>query len=155
MDLKEIKRIIEMVEGANISSLAIEQDNLKIEIKKELPQPQTMMQVPIHPQVHAPIQQGLQQQAEPTKPVETKRDANLIAITSPMVGTFYTSPTPDSPTYVKVGDSISTNQVVCIIEAMKIFNEIESEISGVVEKICIENATPVEYGQELFLIRKA
>ena len=71
-----------------------------------------------------------------------------------MVGTFYTSSNPETPAYVKVGDSVKEGQVVCIIEAMKIFNEIESEFSGIIEKVCVENSTPVEYGQELFLIRK-
>jgi acetyl-CoA carboxylase biotin carboxyl carrier protein len=89
------------------------------------------------------------------KPAVEKRDENTVAITSPMVGTFYLTPNPESPAYVKVGEHVNVNHVVCIIEAMKIFNEIESEVSGVVERICVENGTPVEYGQELFIIRKA
>jgi len=93
--------------------------------------------------------------AAPTKEEKVeKEDDGLVAITSPMVGTFYRSPSPDSPPFVKEGDHISAGKVVCIIEAMKLFNEIESEVSGKIVKILAENTKTVEYGQKLMLVKK-
>ncbi|MFA5878597.1 MAG: acetyl-CoA carboxylase biotin carboxyl carrier protein [Candidatus Margulisiibacteriota bacterium] len=153
MDLKKIKSIINMVEDAKISALALEQDGFKIEIKKEfIPAHQSFsIQQPTMHYQQAPLQEQPVVKVEPVEPVQ---DKNVVVIKSPMVGTFYTSSNPETPAYVKVGDSVKEGQVVCIIEAMKIFNEIESEFSGIIEKVCVENSTPVEYGQELFLIRK-
>jgi acetyl-CoA carboxylase biotin carboxyl carrier protein len=155
MDLKEIKKIIQMVEEANISHLSIEENGVRIEIDKEFPQPeaihyaapaQTVMPSQPMPVAEAPpIQQQAPQVSMPEKP-------EGIAIKSQMVGTFYASPNPDSPPYVKVGDTIQKGQVVCIIEAMKLFNEIVAEQSGKVMKCCLETAAPVEYGQDLFII---
>src|SRR3989339_660611 len=88
------------------------------------------------------------------KLIKVNEDDGLIAITSPMVGTFYRSPSPGSPSFVKVGDSVDPAKVVCIIEAMKLFNEIEAEVSGKIEKILVEDGQPVEYGQKLMLIKK-
>ena len=157
MDLKEIKKLIHLVEEANITEFSIESEGTKIDIKKTgkvadqaasivLPQapPIIAQEAPAMP-VAAPQVASEQQ--------ETK-DENLIAIKAQMVGTFYVSPNPDAPAYVSAGDKITTGQVICIIEAMKLFNEIESDCSGVIEKVCVENGTPVEYGQDLFLIRK-
>lgn len=143
-----------MVEEAKISALALEEDGFKIEIKKEFTPIQQTYTLPQYAAYSAPStpEPASTVKAEATEPVQ---DKNLITIKSPMVGTFYTSSNPESPAYVKIGDSVKTGQVVCIIEAMKIFNEIESEFSGIIEKIYVENSTPVEYGQELFLVRKA
>ena len=152
MDLKEIKRIIEMVEEANISSLALEHKDLKIEIKKELTAPQ----LPIHQMVMTHATPASPQMTTPQveKPItEVQPDAKLVSVKSPMVGTFYSATNPELPAFVKIGDKITEGKVICIIEAMKIFNEIETDISGVVEKICVENGATVEYGQELFCIR--
>ena len=153
MDLKEVKRIINMVEEANISSLAIEIEGIKIEIKKEFGAAQTFVApITAHPQaVHpAPAAPATTAKVEDKKPVV---DAKLMTIKSPMVGTVYLTPKPQSPSYTKLGDGVKVGQVVCMIEAMKLFNEIESEYSGKIEKILVENASPVEYGQELFLVR--
>jgi acetyl-CoA carboxylase biotin carboxyl carrier protein len=155
MDLKEIKRLIEIVEEAKISHFNIEVENMKIEIKKEFGSqsnvaPMIIPHAPMQMAAPAPLALG----GDVERSVELpKKDDKLIPIKSQMVGTFYTSPGPDSPLYVTVGDRIEIGKVVCIIEAMKLFNEIESEVAGVVEKICVPNATPVEYGQDLFLIR--
>jgi acetyl-CoA carboxylase biotin carboxyl carrier protein len=92
--------------------------------------------------------------AAPAAAAEPKAD-NLITIKSPMVGTFYRTPNPESPSFVNVGDDVKPGKVVCIIEAMKLFNEIESEISGKIVKVLVENATPVEYDQPLFLVEPA
>jgi len=85
---------------------------------------------------------------------EAADEEGMVPIVSPMVGTFYRSPSPESPAYVEVGDDVHAGKVVCIIEAMKLFNEIEAEVKGTIEKILVETGQPVEYGQKLFLIRK-
>jgi len=154
MDLKEIKRLISMVEDANISHFSIEEDGVKIEVKKEYSAPQATSvllpqsaSLPVQAQTQVPVAQPAAE--EPASP-----EVLGTVVTSQMVGTFYTSPNPESPAFVKVGDRVEKGQVLCIIEAMKLFNEIESEISGVVEKVSLPNATPVEFGQELFVIRE-
>lgn len=150
MDLKEIKRLIEIVETAKISHFNIEVENMKIEIKKEFGAAAVPVSIPMpaHSQLVADVSSPVVAAVD-----FSKKDDKLIPIKSQMVGTFYASASPESPPYVKVGDRIEIGKVICIVEAMKLFNEIEAEVSGVVEKVCIENATPVEYGQDLFLIR--
>ncbi len=142
MDLDLVKKIIKIAEEADISGLAVEQGDLRIEVKREK---QVVAAVPQH-SAHAPAAHA---------PAKAKdEDEGLTPITAPMVGTFYRSPSPDSPSYVDVGDKVEPGKTVCIIEAMKLFNEIESEIKGEVVKVLVDNAQPVEYGQKLFLIRK-
>ena len=153
MDLKEIKRLIQLVEEANISHFSIEVDNMKVEVKKEISSSNVQSyMMPAH-QFSAPAAQTV----APSAPLEVPvvRDDKLVAIKSQMVGTFYASSGVGAEPYVKLGDRVEVGQGVCIVEAMKLFNEIESDIAGVVEKICVVNATPIEYGQELFLIRVA
>jgi len=147
MDLKQIKRIINLVESSKVTSLMIEQNGIKIEVKKESV---SVNGTPMIQQVMS--ESPVKADPKAVKESETKDD-NCVAIQSPMVGTFYTTPNPESDPFVRVGDKISKGQVVCIVEAMKLFNEIESEVSGTVEKILVDNTTPVEYGQDLFLIR--
>ena len=154
MDLKELEKLVALVENAGISHLSIDENGTKIEIKKE-PAPSYQMTLPA--QSPAPVQAAAP--VAPTAPVVSSdsapaKDENLIEIKAQMVGTFYASSSPDSPPFVKVGDTISSGQVVCVIEAMKLFNEIESEVSGVVEQICVSNEQAVEFGQTLFLLRK-
>ncbi|MFC1767772.1 acetyl-CoA carboxylase biotin carboxyl carrier protein [Candidatus Margulisiibacteriota bacterium] len=149
MDLELIKKLIKMAEESDISGLAVEEGGFKVEVKRDRGQ----IVVPAsQPAVHSiPV---------PTAPahtpaaVEASDEEGMLAIISPMVGTFYRSPSPESPSYANVGDEVSPGKVVCIIEAMKLFNEIESEVQGTVAKILVENGQPVEYGQKLFLIRK-
>lgn len=93
--------------------------------------------------------------AAPTKPAEAPSDAGLVAIVSPMVGTFYTSPNPDSPAFVKPGTSVTPDTTVCLVEAMKVFNEIKAETIGTIERVLVQSGQPVEYGQKLFLVRPA
>ena len=107
--------------------------------------------VPQAPAVAAPVAPAVAPAAAEAPAADDT--AGLTPITAQMVGTYYSSPNPDSPAFVKVGDQISNGQVICIIEAMKLFNEIESEVQGVVEKICVNNGDPVEFGQTLFLVR--
>lgn len=150
MDIKEIKRLIGLVEDADISHLSIEQDGVKIKIKKELISNVASVVVPQAPVAAAPA--PVAPAAAPAAPAPDDT-AGLTPIKAQMVGTFYSSPNPESPAFVKVGDAISNGQVICIIEAMKLFNEIESEVSGVIEKVCVSNGDPVEFGQTLFYVR--
>jgi len=144
MDLELVKKIIKIAEEADISGLAVEQAGFRVEVKREK---HIITAVP---------QQTIAHQSDtaaaPSKPKQ--EEEGIMAITAPMVGTFYRSPSPDSSPYVEVGDRVEPGKTVCIIEAMKLFNEIESEIRGEVVKALVENGQPVEYGQKLFLIRK-
>ena len=159
MDLKDVKRVIQMVEEAQISHFSMEIEGTKIEVKKEWTGPsQTVhhhsipMAMPSQPHAAHPTATPVAP-AAPASTEQPKKDDKLIPIKSQMVGTFYSASKPDAPAYVKVGDAVTPGKVLCVIEAMKLFNEIECEISGTIEKICVENASPVEYGQELFLVR--
>jgi len=157
MDFKQIQELVKMVNKSNISELSIEQDKFKITIKQkdnELPQVYTVpTAAPVYqqPVAHAAPQVAAAAEAPAAKPAEAKAD-NLVTIKSPMIGTFYRSPGPDKPSFVNVGDDVTVGKVVCIIEAMKLFNEIESEVSGKIVKILVDDASPVEYDQPLYLV---
>lgn len=156
MELKEIKELIKLVSEAGVSEVEVERGDFKIAIKKVeekilvqstapvMQQPVVMQATPVAPVASAP--------AAPAAPVTTETASNLITIKSPMIGTFYKTPSPDKPAFVNVGDEIKPGKVLCIVEAMKLFNEIESEVSGRIVKILVENASPVEYDQPLFLV---
>ena len=159
INLDEIRELVKLVEEADISSFSLEHEGLSVTIEKEKEQvvvanqaaPQVVApavtQAPVPPaQEQAPAQS---QQAES----EATDDANLHQIVSPMVGTFYRAPSPESDPYVKEGDQVSVDTKVCIIEAMKLMNEIEAEVNGTIEKILVENGELVEYGQPLFLVK--
>ncbi len=149
MDLKEIKRLIELVEDAKISHFSIEEGGMKIRIEKELTVTNGVQNIV----VSTPVSGQPTSQAPVAVSVPINDEDDLIPIKAQMVGTFYSSPKPDSPMFVKVGDYISKGQPLCVIEAMKLFNEIESEVEGTLEKVCIKNGEPVEYGQVLFLLK--
>ena len=152
MDIKKIKKLITLVESSDISSLCVEEDQLKVEIKKE--NQNTIIQTASVPQ---PAQE-IQAQPQPSPIQEnkpTEKPNNYQEIKSPMVGTFYSSPNPDSDSFVSVGSKVANGQIVCIIEAMKLFNEIESDISGTIEKICVTNGDSIEFGQTLFLVSQS
>lgn len=157
MDLKEIQALIKFVSTAGVDEVEINQKDFKLLIKKNPAQFTTSQYTPVAVQT-APMAVAAPA-AAPTvvaaaSVAEPKAD-NLITIKSPMVGTFYRTPSPESPMFVNVGDDVKPGKVVCIIEAMKLFNEIESEISGKIVKILVDNATPVEYDQPLFLVEPA
>ena len=154
MDLKEIKRLISLIENANISHFSIEEDGTKIELKKEFSNALQTTSV-VLPQTQAPAIAPIPPSSEQEAPPETtKSNTNgLTPIKSQMVGTFYAASSPDSPPFIKVGDTVENGQVICVIEAMKLFNEIESETTGVIEQICVKNGDPVEFGQPLFFVR--
>jgi acetyl-CoA carboxylase biotin carboxyl carrier protein len=150
MDLKKIKELIKLVEESEITGLTVEEGSAKIEIKKYPDGP-----VAIAPTLSSPI--AVTAAAAPAAPAEPEPKGALPAgmnvIKSPMTGTFYSASSPDAPPFIKVGDSVAAGQPVCIVEAMKTFNEIESEISGKIEKILVANGSPVELGQPLFLVK--
>lgn len=153
-DLSYIKKLIKLLDSSDLSEIEIEEEGVKIKVVKNKPaesQPQIIQYAP--PQVQqAPIQQTSQAEEKPAAIEKAPAKNNIVEIRSPIVGTFYRSPSPSADSYVKVGQSIEKGNVLCIIEAMKLMNEIESEHSGKIIKICVENAQPVEYNQILFLL---
>jgi acetyl-CoA carboxylase biotin carboxyl carrier protein len=156
MELKEIKELIKLVSEAEVSEVEVEKGDFKIAIKKIEEKTTYVQSAPVIQQAPQAIQVSVP--AAPAAPVATPPAAeapvagNLITIKSPMIGTFYKSSSPDKPAFVNVGDEIKVGSVLCIVEAMKLFNEIESEVSGKIVKILVENASPVEYDQPLFLV---
>ncbi|WP_143307738.1 acetyl-CoA carboxylase biotin carboxyl carrier protein [Chitinophaga vietnamensis] len=160
MDFKQIQELVKMINKSNISELSIEQDKFKITIKQKDNEVQQVITVPaaVAPvQAVAPVAPAAAPvapaapAATPAAPAAPKAD-NLITIKSPMIGTFYRSAGPDKAPFVNVGDEVASGKVVCIIEAMKLFNEIESEVSGKIVKVLVDDASPVEYDQPLFLV---
>lgn len=155
MDIKEIQELIKFVAKSGVSEVSIDRKDFKLTIKAAGNVPMIVnatvpSAAPIQQMIAAPVAATAAPAAAATEaPAEA---SNLITIKSPMIGTFYRSSSPDKPSFVNVGDEIGTGKVVCIIEAMKLFNEIESEISGKIVKILVDNASPVEYDQPLFLV---
>lgn len=160
MELKEIQELIKFVAKSGVSEVEIETKGFKISIKTpstkkgvaEQPMVQTQMAVPA--QVVAPVQQAPQAapaEKKEEKPAPKEAD-NTREFPSPMIGTFYRSPSPDKPSFVNVGDEVKKGDILCIIEAMKLFNEIEAEYDGKIVKVLADDSSPVEYEQPLFLI---
>lgn len=154
MDIKQIQELIKFVSRSGVNEVAIEQENFKITIKTN--QAPTIVQATVPAQI-APAVVPAAAAPQPVAPTEPKAapvedTSKYITIKSPMIGTFYRSASPEKPSFVNVGDEIASGKVVCIIEAMKLFNEIESEVSGRIVKVLVENASPVEYDQPLFLV---
>jgi acetyl-CoA carboxylase biotin carboxyl carrier protein len=158
MDFKQIQELIKLVNSSNIGEVTVEQKDFKITVKqKEEHITQVVAPLQQAPVQQLPMQQSPQQTAQASvseKPKESSL-SNTITIKSPMIGTFYRRPSPDKPNFVEIGDDVTTGKVVCVIEAMKLFNEIESEVSGKVVKILVEDSSPVEYDQPLFLVEPA
>jgi acetyl-CoA carboxylase biotin carboxyl carrier protein len=167
MKLTEIQDLIKFVAKSGVSEVELETKEVKIVIKAAKSKDQTViMQTPVATpvqqlitatpqQVVQPVQQPVQQAAEnktPQTPAGGSDESKYITIKSPMIGTFYRSPGPDKPLFVNVGDEVGPGKVVCIIEAMKLFNEIESDVKGKIVKVLVNDATPVEYDQPLFLV---
>lgn len=160
MDLKQIHELIKIINKSNIGEISIEDKDGKVTIKQKEEQVVTVA-APAPHQVFttqaAPAQAPAPVAAAPAAaPVaEAPKADNLITIKSPMIGTFYRRPSPDKPLLAEVGTEIAPGKVVCIIEAMKLFNEIESEVKGTIVKVLVEDASPVEYDQPLFLVEPA
>lgn len=164
MDFKAIQEMLRFVSKSDLTEVELEQGDFKLKIKRKgVAEGVEYIQVPTHtsqPSYSLPAAAPQPSTAEPSgdampmpKAVETApSNANHHTIKSPMIGTFYRSPAPDKPMYVNVGDTITAGQNICIIEAMKLFNEIECEVSGRIVKILVESAQPVEYDQPLFVV---
>ena len=151
MDIKQIQELIRFVSKSGVNEVSLEQDNFKITIKTNQAATVINTTIPAPQPVAAPVA-AAPAPAAPVAAAPVADTSHYITIKSPMIGTFYHSPTPEKPVFVNVGDEIQSGTVVCIIEAMKLFNEIESEVSGRIVKILVQNASPVEYDQPLFLV---
>jgi acetyl-CoA carboxylase biotin carboxyl carrier protein len=160
MKTSEIRDLIDFISKTGLNEVNIETKELKLHVKREPDQKIMKSSAPVMaPVTTAPLiantlpQQHLPQGVAKTEtPLETATGKKTVEIKSPMIGTFYRSANPDSPPFVSVGDKVTVGQTVCIIEAMKLFNEIESEVSGTIVKAMLENASPVEYDQILFVV---
>ncbi|MGV8915712.1 MAG: acetyl-CoA carboxylase biotin carboxyl carrier protein [Kaistella sp.] len=159
MDIKDIQNLIKFVSKAEVSEVKYKTKDFEITIKTPLGGNEVsyMQHSPVYhsgPQQQMPAQQA--QSAAPAAPTAAEEqiadESKLITIKSPMIGTFYRKPSPDKDVFVNVGDEVSVGKVVCVIEAMKLFNQIESEVSGKIVKILVDDTTPVEYDQPLFLV---
>lgn len=156
MDIKQIQELIKFVSKSGVNEVSIEQENFKITIKTNQAPTYVTASVPAPVPVAAaqPVVAAAPA-AEQKSPAAADESSRYITIKSPMIGTFYRSSSPDKPSFAEVGDEIKAGQVVCIIEAMKLFNEIESEVSGKIVKVLVDNASPVEFDQPLFLVDPA
>lgn len=155
MDINEIKELINLLEESRLSELEIEEEGRRIRLTK---QTETLVaHMPVHAPVAAPapLAAPAHQAASETKGEPSLADQGLISVNSPMVGTFYLCPAPGEPPFVEPGDRITADQTVCIVEAMKIMNEVAAKTAGIVERILVESGEPVEFGQPLFAIRPA
>ncbi len=163
MDIKQIQELVKLINKTSIGEITIEEDGTKITIKQKK-DPSQKIYTQAAPASYAPPAPNTNITAAPVQatapaagtpqPAAAKTD-NFITIKSPMIGTFYRSSGPDKPLFINVGDEVTTGKVVCIIEAMKLFNEIESEVKGTIVKVLVEDASPVEYDQPLFLVEPA
>jgi len=156
MDIKQIQELVKLINKTNIGEITIEEEGVKITVKQKKDPVQHIIAggspAPVYS--NAPAQQApasAPAQAE-TKPAAAPKADNLVTIKSPMIGTFYRQAGPGKPIFASVGDEVIPGKVVCIIEAMKLFNEIESEVKGKIVKVLVEDASPVEYDQPLFLV---
>jgi acetyl-CoA carboxylase biotin carboxyl carrier protein len=151
IDFEEVRRVIALLEEKNLSVFELEVEGFKIKIGRNLPPPPPSPRSVL--QAIAPSAPAAGEIAAPAQDPGKEVDATLQMITSPMVGTFYRAPDPTAPPFVDIGDTVKKGQTLCIVEAMKLMNEIESDFDGTVADILVENAKPVEFGQKLFAIK--
>ena len=159
MNLSQIQELIKFVSKSGVSEVAIEQKDFKITIKATEAKGKVQEVIQVAMPAAAPVVMPAATPAvaavpSPAAPAAEAK-GNLIEVRSPMIGTFYRSPSPDKPAFVEVGQTIKTGDTVCVIEAMKLFNEIEAEVSGTIVKVLVNDSTPVEYDQPLFLVEPA
>jgi acetyl-CoA carboxylase biotin carboxyl carrier protein len=159
MDIKEIQNLVKFVAKSGVNEVSIEQGDFKITIKTEAEKQEQQYIVQAPAQAQVPVSQPVA--AAPATPAaapsgggeaSSDENSNYITIKSPMIGTFYRKPSPDKDAFVNIGDSISVGDVICVVEAMKLFNEIEAEVSGKIVKVLVDDNSPIEYDQPLFLI---
>lgn len=154
MDLNLIKKLIKILEASEVTDLEVEENGTRVKLAKKVRVTQAVT-IP-QPQIASPVNQQTSVAVSKTEEKKsTEETSNFHEIKSPIVGTFYRAPAPDADSYVQVGDVVSAGTVLCIVEAMKLMNEIESDISGKIVKILVDNGKPVEYNQPLFLIEKS
>tara|TARA_A100001234_G_scaffold61840_1_gene53438 strand:- start:86 stop:568 length:483 start_codon:yes stop_codon:yes gene_type:complete len=157
MDIKEIQNLIKFVQKSGVEEVKIERDDFKITIKTKSVAPQHLIVEDVPTPVSIPASQQPTQAVQEVNIQETTQSVNLendnqVIVKSPIIGTFYRKPSPDKPSFVEVGQSVSKGDVLCVIEAMKLFNEIESDFSGKIVKILVDDQSPVEFDQPLFII---
>ena len=153
MDTKEIQRLLDYIAKSPLAEVSIETEGLKVSVKKFGEAAPVVSVVAAAPVAAAPV--AVAAAAAPTATAPAPLADNLYTVKSPMIGTFYRAAGPDKDNFVEVGSEIAPGKTVCVIEAMKLFNEIDSEISGKIVKILVDNASPVEFDQPLFLVEKA
>jgi acetyl-CoA carboxylase biotin carboxyl carrier protein len=162
MDIKEIQNLIKFVAKSGASEVKLEMDDIKITIKTGSEESRSegtyVQQIPVmaQPQASAPTPSAAPAAAPvATEAAKSEDDSKYITIKSPIIGTFYRKPSPDKPAFVEVGSTIKAGDPLCVIEAMKLFNEIESEVSGKIVKVLVDDSSPVEFDQPLFLVEPA
>ncbi len=153
MNLKEIQTLIKFISSSKVDEVSIEKKDFKINIKRNQPVVSAAPQVVTAPQ--QVIVEATAPVSTPAAEAQPEVESSTVEVKSPMIGTFYRKSSPDKPAFVEVGDVIEQGQIICIIEAMKLFNEIESEVSGKVVKVLVDDSKPVEYDQPLFLVEPA
>ena len=156
MDLKEIQNLIKFVANSGVAEVKLEMDDVKITIRTTLEgnvSEATYVQMPTQPAIQPVVVPQQIAPAAVTPAAPSIENSNYITIKSPMIGTFYRSAGPDKPSFVNIGDEVKSGKVLCIIEAMKLFNEIECEHTGTIVKVLVDDGSPVEYDQPLFLIQ--
>lgn len=158
MDIKEIQNLIKFVAKSGATEVKLETDDFKITIKTTTEDSTTVektgyiQQIPVNMPQTQTAPQVTAAAETPAAPAATEDNSKYITVKSPIIGTFYRKPSPDKPSFVEVGSTIKTGDVLCIIEAMKLFNEIESEVTGKVVKVLVDDSSPVEFDQPLFLV---
>ena len=156
MDLKEIQNLIKFVSNSGVAEVKLETGEIKITIRTTLegnsPDITYVQQAPMQQAISAAPASVAAAPVAPAAPATSDENSKYVTIKSPMIGTFYRKPAPDKPVFIEVGSSIGRGDVLCVVEAMKLFNEIESEISGKIVKILVDDMSPVEFDQPLFLV---
>ncbi|MDF7819775.1 acetyl-CoA carboxylase biotin carboxyl carrier protein [Runella sp. MFBS21] len=160
MEIKDIQKLLDFIANSGLDEVNIETGELKVSVKRNNTTTTYVTPAPVPvataaPVAAAPVATPAAAPSPAAAPALKADESKYLTIKSPMIGTFYRSAGPDKASFVEIGDEISSGKVVCIVEAMKLFNEIESEISGRIVKVLVENATPVEYDQPLFLVEPA
>ena len=158
MDIKEIQNLIKFVSKSGVEEVKIEREDFKITIKTKKNSPQQIVVEELPNKINIPTQAVITESQEVVREkisdieIPKTEDSNHVVVKSPIIGTFYRKPSPDKPSFVEVGQNVGEGDVLCVIEAMKLFNEIESEVSGKIVKILVDDQSPVEFDQPLFLI---
>jgi acetyl-CoA carboxylase biotin carboxyl carrier protein len=157
LDHDQLRQLLALLGESDVQEFSLEGENFRLKVRRNLPAtaPLTLLQAPAAPVPNPPAPAPVAAASTPPPPAAAAARSDLVAITAPMVGTYYSSPAPDDPPFVQVGSRISAGQPICILEAMKLMNELEAEVGGEVVEILVENGTPVEFGQVLMRIKPA